>query len=72
MDNRVPITTYMKDNGLTQDEMRKLLHFNTQSAVSQLLRSDRDVFITEKAKGEIEAFEIKKLGGKKTESKLTA
>ncbi len=57
----VPLRDFAK--GLTQPELGRLLGI-TQSAVSQMLRSERDVRISVDANGRCLAVEIRPIGSR--------
>lgn len=58
----VPLKEFAK--GRTQPEMAAALGV-TQSAVSQMVHSARDIRVREIGQGRYEAFEIKPIGGRK-------
>ncbi|WP_044872550.1 Cro/CI family transcriptional regulator [Pseudomonas sp. LFM046] len=58
----VPLKEFAK--GRTQPEMAAALGV-TQSAVSQMVHSNRDIRVRETTKGRYEAFEIRPIGSRR-------
>ena len=62
MKNHTTLKEYMATNSIGQVEIAKRLNLKTQSAVSQMLASNRDIFIIETSDGLL-AYEVKQIGG---------
>ena len=72
MKKETRIDQYMLRKKLTQKALAELLGFKTQSAISQMLMADREIYIRNKDGGGIEAFEIKIIDGRKRKGNSAA
>lgn len=57
----LPIKDYMDRHGVSQTALAKQLGLKTQSAISQMLRSDRQIYIRQTPLG-VTAYEVKAVG----------